>query len=105
MVNLPKKTYTNAEVMAEVLALKALVEPIVPQVNELMEDKKNKIIAEKAVAQWLVDHPQQPSSTPSTQSPEGEALLNQTLLKYLGIALGIISAMVILYGQLKGVAK
>lgn len=92
-----EKNPSNADIMA-------VLRPLVRDVAELMQDKHEKIIADKAIAKWVQDHPQQAPYQPSMQSQAADQQVNQQILKYLGIALGIISAMVILYGQLHGVA-
>lgn len=93
--------YTLTAVGQKLDELRAIVEPLVPKVNELMDDKRDKAIADKAVAAWIEKNPPQPPTTPSQQQ-QANSDLNTTLLKYLGTALGIISAMVLLYTQLRG---
>lgn len=93
------QNYTNAQLGEKLDGLIKIVQPMVPQVKELMDDKHDR----ELIAKYLAANPPATPSPPS-QPPQQEQLVNQQLLKYLGIALGIISAMVILYGQLKGVA-
>lgn len=100
-----KKPPTNAELMAKLDYLTGVVEPLVPQVSELMQDKRDKVISDQAVAKFVKDNPTPPPSQPLPPSSGNDRAMNAKLITALGIALAVILALVGLITQLPKLAK
>lgn len=98
MAKSPKKNPSNAEIMSEVIALKGMVKPLVPQVKELMEDKHDR----ELIAKYVASNP--PAASPAPQLPQrASPVINQELIKALGVALTVILALVTLVASYHGV--
>lgn len=95
MAGTRKKNPTNAEIMTELVSLRQIVKPLVPQVKELMDEKHDR----ELIAKYLAANPPVLPLPPSRQGPQ----LNQDLIKALGMALAVILALVTLVASYHGV--
>lgn len=84
----PKRNPTNAEIMA-------VLRPLVKDVQDLKQWKRDQEIAKAAVAEYAKENP------PRTLKGSDQ-WLNRELVKTLGIALAVILALVTLFVQYHG---